>query len=525
MLRNGLRSPQPLNLLEWMSGIVEVGEPHALPMPGQTATTVTLEELVASFDGTPCAETTAALRVIKEFTLDADLSTRIGAMLAGRRHHLPLWLSHLDEAQISGDVHFLTESLGDGDDYIFGVRLAGGEEMTIIVFVDHNLGGAVKDAFVAPAPLREVLIKFVDLTESGQTLTVTDAADARAVIEDALSLSGTFLPPLKSETWPMSRPLVEWANGLLPAGGTAPTRRAWTRAEVAAIATEFFASPEGRALDTADNRESLDLLLDFRVNNRGDDPLRWSAAVIEDVLTWIPTHVFGDAEFLDPIPDLLEVWVPYAHRVRGVDPAQSAQTMPALAALSADFFEALDAVGTHGPASPADALLRQLGLGSLDELAEIDPAMAESIRELTGDFGDFSPETHLLNQLALAVGGPQELDALTTEPLPDEPFDWTGIPEDIQPKVTEWLDLTDRCADELFDVEHRTVFRRFLARVAIADPMVFRRAKASSVRGAAALVWVATKANRTIGPYGRHTAKDLLAWFGLTGSVDRKSVV
>ncbi|SDB83272.1 hypothetical protein SAMN05216410_0299 [Sanguibacter gelidistatuariae] len=522
-LRSGLRSPEPLSLLDWMSAIVEAGEPYALPMPGQAPTAVTLDELVASFEGTPCAETTAALRVINEFTRDDALRTRIAATLAGRPHHLPLWLSHLDEARISGDVHFLTESLGDGDDFIFGVRLAGGEEITVVVFVDHNLGGALKDAFVAPEPLRDAIIKFVDILEPGQTLTVTDAATARAVIEEAQQLGASFLPPLQSDTWPMSRPLVEWATSLLPAGGTAPARKGWTRADVAAITADFFASSEGRTLDTADNREILDLLLDFRVNHRGDDPLRWSAAVLEDVLTWIPGHLLVDTGFLDPIPDLLETWVPYAHRVRGVDPAQSAQVMVALAALSADFFDALDDLDSGGPQTSTDALLRTLGLDSIEELARIDPAMARRVAEIAGSAGDFSPGAYLLNRLAVAVGGTEELAALDTTPLPDEPFDWTGVPEDIRPMVTTWLDLADRCADELFDVEHRTVFRRFLARAAAVDPAVFRRVKASPVRGAAALVWVATKANQTVGLYKPLNVKDLFAWFGFTGSVSQRA--
>lgn len=522
-LRSGLRSPEPLELLNWMSAIVAAGEPYALPMPGQAPSAVTLDELVVSFEGTPCAETTAALRVVKEFTRDDALRTRIAATLAGRHHHLPLWLAHLDAAQISGDVHFLTESLGDGDDFILGVRLAGGEEITVVVFVDHNLGGALKDAFVAPEPLRDVIIKFVDILEPGQTLTVTDAATVRAVIEDAQTLGASFLPPLESDTWPMSRPLVEWATSLLPAGGTAPARKEWTTADLAAITADFFASPEARARDTADNRELLDLLLDFRVSHRGDDPLRWSAAVLEDVLTWIPGHLLVDTGFLDPIPDLLKTWVPYAHRVRGVDPAQSAQVMVALAALAADFFDALDALDSEGPQSPADALLRTFGMGSIEEMARFDPTMARRVADIARAAGDFSAGRYLLNQLTDAVGGPEALAALNSTPLPDEPFDWSGVPEDIRPMVTTWLDLTDRCADDLFDVEHRTVFRRFLARAASADPAVFRRVKASPVRGAAALVWAGARANYSAGWTGTLSVKDLVAWFGLTGTVSQRA--
>ena len=88
--------------------------------------------------------------------------------------------------------------------------------------------------------------------------------------------------------------------------------------------------------------------------------------------------------------------------------------------------------------------------------------------------------------------------ALDEMPLPDEDFDWTGIPEEIRPAVQAILEQCDGCADALFDVEHRTAMRRFLARAARNDPKVFAR-KGSPVRGAAAVAWVITTGNRTAG--------------------------
>ena len=113
--------------------------------------------------------------------------------------------------------------------------------------------------------------------------------------------------------------------------------------------------------------------------------------------------------------------------------------------------------------------------------------------------------------------------ALDEVPLPDEEFDWVGIPEGIRLAVQAILEQSDRCADALFDVEHRTAMRRFLARAARKDPKVFAR-KGSPVRGAAALAWVITTGNRTAGVWSAEmTAKDLLAHFGITGSVSDRA--
>lgn len=127
-------------------------------------------------------------------------------------------------------------------------------------------------------------------------------------------------------------------------------------------------------------------------------------------------------------------------------------------------------------------------------------------------------EIHL-EYIADEVSGVEALMALDAEPLPDEEFDWTGVPEEIHPAVSAILHQCDACAVAILDVEHAAAMRRFLARAARNDPTLFRR-KGSPVRGAAAIAWVICTANRTIGSYhSSMTGKELLAQFGLTGSV------
>ena len=58
-----------------------------------------------------------------------------------------------------------------------------------------------------------------------------------------------------------------------------------------------------------------------------------------------------------------------------------------------------------------------------------------------------------LCELAVEVGGDDVLEALDDSPLPDEPFDWTGIAEDIAPRVREVLEMVDRCCHDLLGVE------------------------------------------------------------------------
>ena len=134
-----------------------------------------------------------------------------------------------------------------------------------------------------------------------------------------------------------------------------------------------------------------------------------------------------------------------------------------------------------------------------------------------------SDEELHLEYIADEAGGVDALVKLDAEPLPDEEFNWASIPDEIRPTVRAILDECDACADALLDPEHRTAMRRFLARAATNDPALFRR-KGSPVRGAAAVAWVIGTANRTIGAWRSPMAsKDLLAHFGITGSVSDRA--
>jgi hypothetical protein len=121
----------------------------------------------------------------------------------------------------------------------------------------------------------------------------------------------------------------------------------------------------------------------------------------------------------------------------------------------------------------------------------------------------------------------RSLDTLAMDALPDEPLDRTGIPDDILTRVAEISELVDGCCDDLFDEEFRTASRRLLARVAVADSDIFRR-KSSAATTAAAICWIIAKANDSFDLYGVSGSggprvKDLMAHFGLTGSVSQRA--
>jgi hypothetical protein len=123
--------------------------PFARP-DGPDLAALTREDLVATFLDVAAPETSALLAVIGEMAGDDDvLRTRVRRELAARPTVEPAWLAQLSETSTYRAVR-MSHVLGDGDNIMLGARLAGGHELTCLVYIDHNLGTLVKDAFVVP---------------------------------------------------------------------------------------------------------------------------------------------------------------------------------------------------------------------------------------------------------------------------------------------------------------------------------------------------------------------------------------
>jgi hypothetical protein len=298
----------------------------------------------------------------------------------------------------------------------------------------------------------------------------------------------------------MCRPLVEWMLRMLPTGGVAPEWREWTEEEKAEIADAFFASPFGAPLDHDNERDLLGSVLLFATGYATGDPFRWSPVTVEMLLAdWFPRKVIAEPAYLVKLPDLVRAFIRYCHDRNDIRGDLTSETLAAVDHHEPEYLKLIRSDRQQAMAGLAEALLE-----------------AERVKHLTDE------EIHL-DYIADEVGGVEALMALDAEPLPDEEFDWAGIPEEIRPTVGAILDECDACAGAILDVEHRTAMRRFLARAARTDPTLFRR-KGSTVRGAAAVSWIISTANRTIGSYrSPMVSREVLAHFGITGSISDRA--
>jgi hypothetical protein len=499
-IADAIDTGEPLALLGLAGTFLDLVDPrsgHPLhPDPDRP----TREQFVDSLLAAPLPETSALLAAVAALAGDDLLRRRVSREITDRAHALPQWLSELPRALATPRAVQVTHALGDADDVMVSVSLPGGHALTAVVLIDHNLGSIVKDGFVVPGSLDEIVETVRAAAEPDLVDGPLPPADAKVRITEAIEWGARTIPPTETETWPASRPLVEWMIGLLPEGGTGYHRHEWTDEEVDDLARRFRASPFAAGVD--DPGDMLSSLLWFGTGYGPGDPYRWSPTAVEILLLdWIPRKIVAEVDDLAAAPDVLRAFIRFCHHERGIRPGLTEQTVAAVDEFEPEYQELIRSERLQGP----EALLAAMGV--------YDGGPGAAVGELA------------LYALREAVGGEQALDALGTDPLPDdEPFVWDAVPDDARERVGEVLSLVDRCCAELLDDEYRTACRRLLADVAEGDPAIFRRGRAESA--AAAVCWIAGKANALFDPSspGRSLqVKQLTEHFGVKGSVSQRS--
>jgi hypothetical protein len=499
-VRQRLASGGPVDLLAYVSSLLAAVDPRGeSPFERERADgpeRATLPTLLESFAEVVLPETTALLATLAELGPDELTRARARRALAARPHQLPDWLARLGETSVYWAVES-THVLGDGDSVLLGARLPG-HELTAVIYIDHNLGTVVKDAFPAPSPISEVVARMREAADDPDVrFGEISLADARARVGEAMEVGAIMFPPFETDTWPASRPLTEWLVRLLPEGGTGYVRPTWSEARKNKLANRFFGSEFGQPLDDADHRDLLDQFLWFGTDYGPGDPLRWSPTAVEILLAdWIPRKIVARPGYLSKAPTLLRAFIRFCHAERKIRPALTDETLTAVDEYEPEYQRVIRSPRPQGPM----ALLAATGMFSDQKPWEEDPSGAEQ---------------YLLDALAEEVGGQDALDSLDDTPLPDEEFGWDQVPADVRERVGEVLAACDRCCDDLLGAEYRTACRRLLARAAPGlSGMLHKTAKPEAI--AAAVCWVIGKGNQRLGQgTGELRVKDLMSYFSL----------
>ena len=400
----------------------------------------------------------------------------------------PKWLAEIGDIEIT-HVRRTSEVLNDGENLMISWRWPNGQAATMVVYVDHNVGTIVKDAFAVPQGGEGMAATYEQIGEQHLTLQDIDPGDARARITQAIQSSERLVPPFETDGWPVSRPMVEWLLRHLPAGGTGYVRPVWSEDDRQRLLDEFIDSEFGivTGLSRGQVRDLANPLVWFGCDYGPGDPLRWSAVSVEIVLAdWYARKVFGlsMAEYRR-LPDVLAGFVRFAHQRQRVPVDLTAGTLASVERWRDAF---MSDIGRPGRSPEANAArLARIAAG-------LDP----------DDFDDVEYTRETADQLELAmidlVGGREAYDALDDTPLPDADFDWSRVPVKLHNAALETLTNVDRWAIEFFDAEVRTIARVVLAGVVATDPGMLTRSPRHDVLAAAILYFVMKHVTRRFSP-------------------------
>jgi hypothetical protein len=493
-----LRERSPFGLLALASSLIEAATERPADRWRKRATpSVSGSELFESFVEAGVGETEALALAVAALHPDELLARRLKDRIQVRGsvlRHPPAWLGAIDRIEVT-DVAEMVETLGDGDNVMVAWRWPDGSAATAVVYIDHNMGTVVKDAFVIPEPFDVLTRTYHRVGLKDQEIRPIDPATARARVTEAIIVGERMVPPFETDSWPMCRPLLEWVLRTLPTGGEGHLRPEWSERQREKLLAEFIASPFAQAVGLAPAviRNLADSLVWFGCDYGPGDPLRWSPVSVEIVLSdWYPRKVFGvEPEVMHRLPDVVEALVRFSHDQRQIPPYLTDETVAAVARWTPDFLEAVGRPG-RSPLANAERLARIAAGFDPDDFDDDDWDDGDDWEQDGAADDSFEMEAaleYLESELVAEAGGAEALAALTDDPLPDEPFEWSGVPEQWRDATAATLDRLDQVATDLCDIEVRTMGRRMLAALVVGDKGLFKRS-ADADRLAVAIIWV-----------------------------------
>lgn len=396
--REALAEPSPLGLMTLASTLVQATTPQASDrFPGSVADRPDATAVFLSFTDPDWPPLNALALAASVVTADDELSRRLRLLVdPAQVEGAPAWLADIDRITVTG-VWRQTHVLGDGDNILIGWAWPDGQAASAVVYIDHNVGTLVKDAFVVDEPLDDLLQAYRRLADPDMSWDPLDPAEARARIAEAIGRADVTVPPFESDTWPLCRPLVQWVVGRLPAGGSVPETEEWSQDARIGLVDHFLATDHSHidGLSPDQVRALVDNLVWFACDYGPGDPLRWSPVSVEIVLAdWYPRKVFAPTDDeLRRLPDVLAGFVSFCHGRTDVRAELTEETLAAVEEWTPAYLEAVGRPD-RSPQSNA-ARLARLAAGldpdaleafaALDDEQALDDDLEDYYRDLDDD--------------------------------------------------------------------------------------------------------------------------------------------
>jgi hypothetical protein len=296
--------------------------------------------------GTPAALALLTGMAYLGTTRQAVKAERAALALMDRGVARPGWADHVgmvapEECFVSRDVY------GDQDSVICTYTYGGTERHALVVLIDHNHAGMVRDAWVS-SRVDKLLAHC--RTEGGgnplMTFEQLDPRDTRARLEAALAITYAMArdaadPPV-GENFGSYHAFLRARVRALPPGGRRPVAPVYGRDRRATLAIRFLASDEAEELsDRSAAGRCVDRIIEYGCVHDFGRPLRVSPMKCElFLLDWLPRKVLLSPAEQDAMPHVLAAWVRWAGRHTGLPAEGVRATLDAVWDATGKFTEA-----------------------------------------------------------------------------------------------------------------------------------------------------------------------------------------
>jgi hypothetical protein len=245
------------------------------------------------------------------------------------------------------ECYVRSDAYWDTDEVICLFSYAGSERHALVVVVDYNAGGMLRDGWVT-SQVDALLDRCRELADQaggpGQaTFRPASCATARRLLESALLVTEKLADPPVSKSFPSYHAFIRARIRTLPPGGAkaasasepvllASRRMTWRPDRRAMLAAEFLSSDDAEDLsDLEAASRCVDHIVSYGCDQDFGRPLRVSPAKLETfLLDWLPRKVMLTRSEQHAMPHVLLAWARWAGAKSGLGPDAIGKTLDAV---------------------------------------------------------------------------------------------------------------------------------------------------------------------------------------------------
>jgi hypothetical protein len=250
----------------------------------------------------------------------------------------PRWADHLGMVT-AAKCYVNPDEWGDQDELICIYSYDGEEPHALVCVIDYNASGMIKDGWVSSQV--DKLLEHCQQVSADRRgarpedgFREVDPPQARKILESALAATDDAEDPLVSETFAARHAFIRSRIRALPPSASrgARTKRSWSTERRALLAAEFLASDEVEELsDRRSASRCADRIIDFGCEQDSGRPLRMSPVKVQTfMLTWLPRKVVLSAADQNAMPHVVNAWIRWSGRKRGLAAAAISETLDTL---------------------------------------------------------------------------------------------------------------------------------------------------------------------------------------------------